>query len=361
MDTTDRLEPLEEILAAAETGAGFRPTDKQRKDWRRTGIIPGPMDRRGLGREHGSVTLYPAGTGDLLTAVCRHCKPKKPLPQLAFAVWWDGYTLPDPALVTSMLHQTLDDWERLTLPWVSLNAVPPEERANLDRALATRLPVPLRIVRDRVGKTPFRSIVTTLLNVAAGGFEGFRPYPPADANEVHDDVRAGLGIDKAAWITRGLSDVLPELSTMLNPEKLRVILKDSPFSDLEQARDETRDLITVIETVSRLAWVDGSVGKPFVHLDNAPLSSGNRAMIMLWWLSARRRPAARRMRRDLLPIIQELTEVLDRFKAISATDMKKPPRAVERSGGTTQGRYSPCTTILASPYPPPDRDMASSS
>lgn len=361
MDTTEGIETRDEVLAIAEAACGFRPSEKQLKDWRRAGVLHRPLDQRGAGRKHGSTTYYPSGTGELLAAICLHSKPKKTLPQLAMLVWWDGHTLVDAELVRVALTRTLDDWERLTLPWVSLDDVKADDWIKLDRRLASRLPASLRSVRKLAGKGLFRRVTATLLNVAAGGFDGFHPYPPATGDEVRSDVEAALGVDRAAWITRGLADVLRELSTTLNPTALRGVLETSTPADLELARDEVRDLVSLIDTTRHLTQVfGGDVGRPFAHLDAAEsLPSGNLAMLTLFWLSASRRPALRWASRELLPITRQLSALRQQLDTIRAIDTKKPPRRLAPSGSTAQGDQSPCTTSL-SPAPPLNRPSRAS-
>ena len=322
MNVPDMAETLSEVLETARAAAGFEPSEKQRKDWRGAGLIPRHLLQRGSGRERGSTTYYPPGTGELLAAVCRHSKPKKPLPQLAFLVWWDGRTVewegqtfPDPALVRSVFSEALEDWEQLTCPWASLDNVPDEEWKKLDRMLDARLPASLRTVRARVGKKPFRSIVATLLNVAAGGFKGFRPYEGVDESDVHGDARAGLGTDQASWISKGLVHVLPELSAALNPRRLRAVLETVSPSKLEQARDEVRGLVAIVDIVSQLSRLGMPEGQPFVHLDRSSLSTGHLAMVLLWWLSASDSEHVQSMQQKLLPVanwiggLQEQLEV----------------------------------------------------
>jgi hypothetical protein len=53
---------------------GAAVTGRQLKRWRTTGLIPGP-ERHWLGRGHGSVTTYPAGTADLVVTLAN--LPKK--------------------------------------------------------------------------------------------------------------------------------------------------------------------------------------------------------------------------------------------------------------------------------------------
>lgn len=349
MNTPPAIETTEDVLAIARA-AGFTPTPKQRKDWRRAGLLPELVKRDGFGRNGGgSVVFYPPGTGELLTAICRHSKPKKPIPQLAMLVWWDGHTLPNAELVRSALTRTLDDWERLTMPWVSLDDVTADDWSKLDRQLASRLPASLRSVRELAGKDLFPRIVATLLNVAAGGFDRFHPYPPATGDEVRGDVEAALGVDRAAWITRGLADVLPELSATLNPTALRGVLETSTPADLELARDEVRDLVSLIDTTRHLTQVfGGDVGVPLAHLDPAQsLPSGTLAMMTLFWLSANRRPALRRASRELLPITRQLSALRQQHDTIRAIDPKKPPRRLAPSGGMAPGDTSPCVPSLA--------------
>lgn len=355
------VETGDEVLAAARAAVGFTPSEKQRKDWRAAGLLPGPLRQAGRGRGRGSVTLYPPGTGALLAAICRHSRPKKPLAHVAMLVWWDGYRLPDEAKIREMLDQTLSDWEGLAAPWVDIDAVAPEEWAKLDQQLGARLPPHMRIVMKRAGKGPFRYIAATMLNMAAGGFDGFRPYGNASADEARADAIAALGVDQAQWVSRDITAQFSALSAVVKPATLREVLRDATDADLEQARDEVRDIVNLIDNVSRLAARLGGNGAltPFEHLDGRSLTPGMLAGFVLFWLSASRQPVMRANFRRLQPTIEAVSTLRQLLDATESSGTKKPPRRLEPSGGTTQGGYSPCRSSLAPPPASPRRATAS--
>ncbi len=333
MNSAATVETGEEVLAAARA-AGFDPSEKQRKDWRRAGLLPRPLDQKGKGRELGSVTFYPPGTSALLVALCRHSRPKKPLPQLALLVWSDGHRLPDGGVVRSALQRALDEWERLTGPWASFNGVPATQWAALDRRLATRLPTPLRVVRDRVGKGPFRQFVAFLLNVAAGGFDGFRPYQGADADDAQSDAKAGLGIEGAPWVVKDVTATLTDLSTILRPVMMREALDNATEADLEMARDEVRSLVGLFDNLHHLTGrLGGKEGlELFEPLDARHLTVGMLAWMTLFWLNASRRPALRRGYQQLIPVAEQLAALRQVLDLTQVVVNKEPLRRHQPPG-----------------------------
>ncbi len=352
MDTSEPLEPLEDILAAAQAAVRFIPTDKQRKDWRGAGLIPEPVKRPGRGKKHGSTAFYPPGTGELLAAVCRHSKPKKPLPQLAFLVWWDGYDLPVMGLVRSALYQTLDEWERIAAPWRDLDKVPADAWGEVDRRIASRrLPAELRVARDRVGNEPFRYLIGTLLNIAAGGFNGFRPYSGADAKETRDDVRAALGLYAATWVPEDITKSLTDLSAIVKPESLREVLDGATDADLNLARDEARDLVRLIGDVGHLAARLSKSGEldPFTHFGGEMPTAGVLAGCTLFWLSASRHPALRQHYRQLFSVMRMVSTIGSMLIAYAnQTDERMIPQRRQPSGIVAPGEdTSTCNPILS--------------
>lgn len=347
MNTNDDVEMRAEVLATAEVAAGFRPSEKQLKDWRRAGLFHRPLDQRGAGRKHGSNTYYPAGSGALLAEICRHCKPKKPLPELAFLVWWNGYDLPDMGLVRTALCQTLDEWERLATPWRNLDTVLEAEW----NKLGPRLPPHVRSVHNRAGKGPFQYTMATLLNVAAGGFAEFRPYSNVDVDEAQDDMRAALGFDEATWIPDDISEALADLSAIVEPAALRDMLDEATGSDLNQTRDEVRDLVSLIDTVQFLVARLGGTGElePLSHLGSKSLTAGMRGGVILFWLSASRHAAARRHYRQLLPVMQTVATVRSMLTASENQPYERMlPRRLAPSGSVAQGEdSSTCIPSLA--------------
>lgn len=356
------METNKEVLDAAH-GAGFTPTPKQQKDWRREGLLPKPVNRDGFGRSvGGSVVYYPPGTGTLLTAICRHSQPKKPMRDVALLVWWDGFALPNPDIIPSVLVRALDDWERLASPWANLGAVSSDSWAELDRLLQPRLPVPLRSCAKLAGgDEPFRQIVATLLNVASGGFDGFRPQPSGDVEDARSDMSAALSADQALWITGDLTDLFSDLSAIIQPAVLRKVLTDATATDLEQARDEVRDIVGLIDNIFHLA---ARLGRSetfalFEHLDMRFLTPGMLSGFTLFWLSASRKPSLRRNYQRLRPAIETVSTLRKLLETPVATDTNKLPRRLEPSGSTAQGDKFPCMTILASPSRPFVRETAS--
>lgn len=349
-ETADSL-----IMAAAERG--HRISRAQLKRWHAAGLLPRPR-RRSLGKGHGTVTLYPPGTTpQLLRLLDVRAERGRFDPDAALLrLWWEGYPVA-PVAVHDGLRQVLDGWERLARPWASLDDVPPDEWAKLDRQLAANLLAPLLAVRQRVGRRTFRRVAATLLSVAAGGFEGFQSPQGAGM----DDMAAVLGVEEAPWVSGDLETVLSQVSTVVRAATLRRVLNGAADAELEAARDEARTLVGLIDNVGHLAQQlgGGPSFEPFESLDARFLSGGMLAAMTLFWLTLRPLPAFSKRYRQLAAMAEMVATLRQVTDAIQAAGTTKPPRRLEPSGGMAQGESSPCTPSLSPPPASPRRETAS--
>src|SRR6185312_3198062 len=83
------VEPSAELLARA-TAAAHHVSETQLARWHRAGLLSRPR-RRSLGRGRGTQTLYRAGTGDQLLALCEIHKRHKKLETVGWQLWWRGF------------------------------------------------------------------------------------------------------------------------------------------------------------------------------------------------------------------------------------------------------------------------------
>lgn len=358
MDMLGAVETNAEVLAVARA-AGFEPSDKQRKDWRRAGLLPRLLKQSGKGRDRGSVVLYPAGTGALLAAVCRHGVRKTPLRDVVILVWWDGHRPADPGLLRCVLGDALDWWERAADPWKDLGSTPAEQQANLERLANGRLSGPLRVVRDRVGgPSPFAALAASLLNAAGGNFEGFTDRPGAGVEDAENDALVGFGVDEVGWFSGDVASVLRDVAVTVRPETLRKALLGATDQELDAARDDARLLSGLIGDVGVLTARLGAdalrIAAPFGGY--AP-SARHLGLFVVWWLSLRRFGVFRKRLAELEPAAA-LASQLRRMLDVSTVPATEPPRRLQPSGGAAQGAPSPCATSLAPP-PKQSRETAS--
>lgn len=82
------------VRQAAE--AGYHVNAAQLERWRRSGVLPAPA-RLHLGR-HGSHTVYPDGTGDLVCALAKHAGPGRSLQDVALLAFFDDAAVPQKAV-----------------------------------------------------------------------------------------------------------------------------------------------------------------------------------------------------------------------------------------------------------------------
>jgi hypothetical protein len=249
MDTPTEWESNATILATARLAVGFEPSEKQRKDWRKAGLLPRPIGATGQGRGHG-VAYYPPGTGELLTAICRHSKPKKSLDDLSFLVWWDGFPV-EPTMIRNRLESVLDDWQTWSDQWRELSTYRQQDRiASL--AVSNRLPEPLRTVRGKVGPRRLEAVLTTLTRVASGSFEDW------ESSDERAATIEGLGLDKARrdrigtvapWLRGIISDQIRDLAATIEPSRLRDAYIATGDDELCQARNELKAFLGMLSSV----------------------------------------------------------------------------------------------------------------
>lgn len=354
MDTSEPFESLEDILAAALSGAGFIPSDKQRKDWRKARLIPGPVAQPGLGKTHGSTAFYPAGTGELLTVICRHSKPKKQMEDLAFLTWWDGLHVEAELLVEEKLRQCLRDWEQ----WSQSSA---DKHIGQVARVATsgRLPEPLRSIRRRIGSRRFQVLLAVLAAVASGDFRAW------EQSADRDDVLAGLGLDRAKrdrvgtaapWLRGWLHKQLAELATSIQLTGLREAFEVTiGQNDLDRARDELQALLGFLYTVKLTLESTSEPGAFGLGLLPSPQDVDHKVApgLLLVWLAWRQHPL---MYEGYTPFMQFAATgaPLAFFRDLMrSTNTEKPRQRLQPLRGMAKGSESPCSASLAPPLVTP--------
>jgi hypothetical protein len=255
METDAKLETRDEVLSAARE-AGFTPSDVQLKAWRRAGLLPRPVEQRGLGRERGSVTYYPPGTADQLLALCRLHTRERDLAPLAFLLWWQGYAVPL-TVVRAALDGAVTDYARAVAGLVEGDELSVAGWDGLERLEADpRLPSVLTRMRKRVGRNKASTAGHFLLQTAAGGF---RDWPEQAIGEEPDaDIMTrALGLqllrgfaaafDVSGWGPDDPAQVMTILSAAVAPTALAGALRQATDAELEVARDELRAVAVMLD------------------------------------------------------------------------------------------------------------------
>jgi hypothetical protein len=265
MDDERGSETAEQLLSLARAHE-YEVTNAQLARWHRAGLLPRPQ-RRFLGRPEGSRSIYPAGTGRLLLALCAIRTRERRLPLVGWQLWWNGYDVPSEQIKSFLLRflSRYDSFARELLPAGDLST----RGLALVEALAhQRLDEKgMRRVRKRVGRRNFPSFMRLVLQLASGSFMDW-------ADEDDPKILAGgLGVRKARrrTIAAGWSaDPRPfQLwSRLSDPARLRKRLSALPAHELARGRDELRTLLTTTALVGMgfKAAQDLDITKPLIQI-----------------------------------------------------------------------------------------------
>ena len=282
-------ESTEQVLKAA-VGAGCPTSHDQLVRLHRFGIIPRPR-QHSLGRGKGTVTLYPAGTAELVIRAAQ-LKGRFDLEEVAWTMWWDGLAVPN-RLARSYLSKVaeffLTEWGELVDEHGDLTAKAEEF---LDRAgdPDTRIDsMPMRWARRRVGRKDFDLFLSFLLAVVAGRTAEL----PLEDLQL---IERGMGIDRARtdvlattgkpWLDGDIREDFDNIARLANPAAIAVALAEASDDDLRQLRDKTKAFCSFVsnmgsivrETNDRWAFGFGGFGAIFDDMLSRP---GSQALVLL--------------------------------------------------------------------------------
>jgi hypothetical protein len=259
-------ESSKQLLALAQEH-GYSVSVTQLARWHRVGILPRPK-QQSLGRDQGTQSLYPVGTGEQLLLLCKLHRQERLLAHLAWQIWWEGYPV-DLQLITEILQQTA---ARLSERIGSFSMLKQFEQATNDKAPEEAEQVldfieqfanadldykPLRRIRKRLGKEQFTTFIRMLIDIASGTFQGHSTT--YDRREVLIELRIlakGLGQNEPFlkddaniehFIENILVPLLQEASLWLQVLPWEQALQVATKFDLLQARDEIRVMSTRFE------------------------------------------------------------------------------------------------------------------
>lgn len=272
-------ETADQLLAIAERNSS-RVTRTQLARWHRADLLPRPTTRH-LGKSHGTESVYPAGTGRQLLALCEiHRRYTRPA-DIGWRLWWRDYPIPV-ARIRSFLvaRATWADNLRRKLPIA-------DERFTSE-AEEIRLPSgPLGDIRRRVGRGDFATVARVTLSIAAGEFHGFGDSEEAETVEKAFGTKP-LGGD--------IEESLQTLAQILRRGSLEELVRGASDGELFQARDEFRSVLRMFGTFGDVAGpILGTQGVAFRLLAKAirVLRPRDEALLLVLWLALRRVPEVR--------------------------------------------------------------------
>jgi hypothetical protein len=220
------IEPIEETaddVVAAARAQGHPVTRTQLARWHRLGLLPRPR-RQSLGRGHGMMSLYPAGTTTQLLRLRELQSRERQMTLIAFELWWEGYSVPEEAarhLLADIGRQFDDEIHRLR------DMGPGEVRAEAEQTATSRTSTKMvRRMRKRVGAANFPKLVLALVSTLEGQSALFDP----EGNHGWDAIVevAASGLNKGLGLQRAHTDQVRGIPAWLPPDSTQSALKRVP-------------------------------------------------------------------------------------------------------------------------------------
>ncbi|MFC9792877.1 hypothetical protein ACFVJI_09580 [Streptomyces sp. NPDC127584] len=280
---------------------GYEVSASQLERWRRRGLVPQPA-RVYRGR-HGTASVYPDGTDDLVCALARHSVPGRRSDDLALLAFFDGADVPEAALKLAIARAYFDSRLRHENVIAEVAAAVPEgwgsllgseyeqaeAEARTDLAKGGRavrqMRINLRRLPDLAG-APQREVDERLLGVLVGLN---RLRLPEGDSEFMADLSAVLAFDRgqdgddvfAVWEYAALAHA-PQMAAHeeTSPEERFDLLLQASREELHSLRGEVR---TAVDQVwHRATWglePEADLTRPWV--------ARNSAGMLMEWMSAR--------------------------------------------------------------------------
>ncbi len=282
---------------------GYAVTESQLARWHRAGLIPRPR-QRGLGRDRGSQTVYPQGTGEQLLRLCEiHFDDGvKRLAHIGWRLWWEGYDdvsllKPVRAFLTRIATKVDNELKRVLDP--ETGTISDEKWKELVEGSSTaRLDKPVRAMRGRVGRDRMPTLMSIMLEVNTGLYQTFQVGAVEGLEEDDSDSRLvvqAFGLDRSGKdshanegtrIAEGLEITLGEESKLLREHSLSEVLNVATDQELLRSRDHIH---LILQATQQFGWLaeqmPHSEAVIFRDLSNDMRDAGpsEQALLVLAW------------------------------------------------------------------------------
>jgi hypothetical protein len=292
-------------LVDLATQNGFPVTPAMLARWHRDGLLPPPAVRS-LGRGRGTESIYPEGAQDQFEELCKFRKQTRDLDRVAWGLWWQGFELPERNIRRALgeLLNDLQELEKFASRLGEDDGSAPDEVYDaawekFERLVRkSRKRVAARLAR-KVGFIDWRDLLRVGLRVLSGTFVASSDLTSEMMSPV---VSVVPGI---AWSSSMLVAALQQVAPALRISLLGDALDAADLKDLNQARDDVRVLICVLDgsftCLLRKMLAPDFGNQRFGAILNDDSTLQRYAVLL--WLAHRKNPAAhlgiRRMVIDL--------------------------------------------------------------
>ncbi|WP_406054116.1 hypothetical protein OG462_42165 [Streptomyces sp. NBC_01077] len=298
-----RSEPskADQELIRQARAQGYAVSASQLERWRRRGLLPQPT-RVYRGR-HGTASVYPDGTSDLVCALARLSVPGRRSDDLALLAFFDGADVPETALKLAIArtyfnrclrHENVIAQAAARVPegWDSAlgkeyEAAEAEARTELAKGgrAVRQMRINLRRLPDLAG-APQRQVDERLLGVLVGLN---RLRLPEDDHEFMADLSAALAFD----CSQDDDDVFAvwEYAAISHSSQMARYEETSPEERfdllLETSREELCNLREEVRTAVDQMWHRATWGLESEADLSRPSMARNSAGMLMEWMSAR--------------------------------------------------------------------------
>ncbi len=241
---------------------GYEISAAQLRRWHLAGLLPRP-EQEHLSRGRGTRSIYPAGTGEQLVALCElHLgRGEKRLDRVAWRLWWRGHDV-SMEQVRIFLEKVAAELDRLMEQLVDPEGGLSESAQDqVDAAAKMRLSKPLSGARKRVGAKSFDTFVGLMYGLGTGTFEALQPGDP-QADIDRRVLEKGLGLERARtdriggnepwlpedWAGSGLAQMSRFIGGIRWGEELAGLAGE----ELRDARDSARPWLEMIGGYARI-------------------------------------------------------------------------------------------------------------
>jgi len=281
---------------------GHQVTPHQLHRWQQSGLLRKPR-QSGLGRARGTEVLYAAGTSAQVVRLCELLKENRSLVVGFWRLWWEGCQV-DAERVRTLLHDKLDQLENFSS---ALEANGEKDPGDPDDTLdwlgrLARGPLTdsaIKRLRARVGIDDFATFLLVVSEIASGKFGGWGDP---------DDRKLLASALDFSFSPENQQDLIA-ISRVLDLRNLRQVLKETSLKELENARDELRE---IFELLDKLIDITANfIGKRAADPLGPTLSNLDfRRFLLIAWLAARQFPSIKAARQQLIGMARGVQAVV---------------------------------------------------